>query len=343
MRDKHVFSKSYLDRKEAVLHALRREEVEAQKSKTAFLSRTPLKVFASVAILSALTVSVYAAVQWIDFRMEQNGDEVRIHAGLNETNENVSNKEEKPLRNWRAEDGEISVSLHIPDLPTDMGEDLTANGKYRNEDGSRSITINGIDLRRSDLDQLISGATATNQLEAGGKALYVVTKGEADFYNRIAYVVFEEDELVLKLWVSYGITDEELAGLVSTMTLEYTTDALLAIPIQNEANGNSDVDIPFVYVNEDDPIYEADLIEIGESVRDDNDWYTATVNAAEVYDNVNVLKPSNILRKDFIERFTDASGKFVPYNRTELILTVEEDGTATRAFGETVTAKRSCM
>ena len=340
MRDKHVFSKSYLDRKEAVLHALRREEVEAQKSKTAFLSRTPLKVFASVAILSALTVSVYAAVQWIDFRMEQNGDEVRIHAGLNETNENVSNKEEKPLRNWRAEDGEISVSLHIPDLPTDMGEDLTANGKYRNEDGSRSITINGIDLRRSDLDQLISGATATNQLEAGGKALYVVTKGEADFYNRIAYVVFEEDELVLKLWVSYGITDEELAGLVSTMTLEYTTDALLAIPIQNEANGNSDVDIPFVYVNEDDPIYEADLIEIGESVRDDNDWYTATVNAAEVYDNVNVLKPSNILRKDFIERFTDASGKFVPYNRTELILTVEEDGTATRAFGETVTAKK---
>ena len=35
MRDKHIFSKSYLDRKEAVLHALRREEAEAQKSKTA--------------------------------------------------------------------------------------------------------------------------------------------------------------------------------------------------------------------------------------------------------------------------------------------------------------------
>lgn len=340
MRDKHVFSKSYLDRKEAVLHALRREEAEAQKSKTAFLSRNPLKVLASVAILSALTVSVYAAVQWIDFRMEQNGDEVRIHAGLNETSENVSNKEEKPLRSWRAEDGEISVSLHIPDLPTDMSEDLTANGKYRSEDGSRSITINGIDLRRSDLNQLISGATATNQLEAGGKALYVVTKGEADFYNRIAYVVFEEDELVLKLWVSYGITDEELSGLVSTMTLEYTTDALLAIPIQNEVTGNSDIDIPFVYVNEEDPINEADLIEIGESVRDDNDWYTATVNAVEVYDNVNILNPTNILRKDFIERFTDASGKLVPYKRTELILNVEEDGTATRAFGESVTAQK---
>ena len=340
MRDKHIFSKSYLDRKEAVLHALRREEAEAQKSKTAFLSRTPLKVLASVAILSALTVSVYAAVQWIDFRMEQNGDEVRIHAGLNETGKNTTSNEEKPLRSWRAEDGEISVSLHIPDLPTDMSEDMTANGKYRSEDGSRSITINGIDLRRSDLDQLISGATATNQFEAGEKALYVVAKGEADFYNRIAYVVFEEDELVLKLWVSYGITDEELSGLVSTMKLEYTTDALLAIPIQNEMTDNSDVDIPFVYVNEDDPINEADLLEIGESARDDNDWYTATVNAVEVYDNTNVLNPTNILRKDFVEQFTDTSGNLVPYNRTELIMTVEEDGTATRAFGETVTAKK---
>ena len=58
------------------------------------------------------------------------------------------------------------------------------------------------------------------------------------------------------------------------------------------------------------------------------------------YDNVNVLNPTDILHKDFIERFTDASGKFVPYNRTELILTVAEDGTATRAFGETVTAKK---
>jgi len=340
MKDKHIFSKSYLDRKEAVLNALRREVVQEKRSNTAFLSRTPFKVLASVAILSVLTVSVYAAVQWIDFRMEQNRDEVRIHAGLNETGENTANKEEKPLRSWRAEDGEISVSLHIPDLPTDMSEDMTANGKYRSEDGSRSITINGIDLRRSDLDQLISGATATNQFEAGEKALYVVTKGEADFYNRIAYVVFEEDELVLKLWVSYGITDEELSGLVSTMTLEYTTDALLAIPIQNEMTDNSDVDIPFVYVNEDDPINEADLLEIGESARDDNDWYTATVNTVDVYDNINVLKPNYILRKDFIEQFTDTSGNLIPYNRTELILTVEENGTATREFGETVTAKK---
>ncbi|MBQ3256624.1 MAG: hypothetical protein IJA67_04335 [Oscillospiraceae bacterium] len=339
MRDKHTFSKSYTDRKEAVLRALRREDALEAEKKSRFFTHTPIKILASVAILSVLTVSVYAAVQWIDFRMEQNGDEVRIHASLNESAENTTS-EEKPLRSWRAEDGEISVSLQIPDLPADMSEDLTANGKYGSEDSSRSMTINGIDLRRSDLDQIIGGATNTKQLDVGGKAMYVVEKGEADFYNRMAYIVFEEDELVLKLWVSYGITDEELSALASTMTLEYTTDALLAIPIQNELGGTTNMDIPDVYYAPYDPLYESDLVEIGQSVRDHNDWYTATIDAVEVHDTINVLNPNYILRKDFVERFTDISGNLVPYNRTEVIITEEEGKQATKQFGETVSAKK---
>lgn len=342
MRAKHVFSKSYTDRKEAVLQALRREESIESEKKSCLFTRTPIKIMASVAILSVLTVSVYAAVQWIDFRMEQSGDEVRIHASLNESAENT-NSEEKPLRSWRVEDGEISVSLQIPDLPADMSEDLTANGKYGSEDSSRSMTINGIDLRRSDLDQIIGGATNTKQLDVGGKAMYVVEKGEADFYNRMAYIVFEEDELVLKLWVSYGITNEELSALASTMTLEYTTDALLAIPIQNELGGTTNIDIPDVYYAPYDPIYESDLVEIGQSVRDDNDWYTATIDTVEVHDTINVLNPNFILRKDFIERFTDISGNLIPYNRTEVIITEEEGKQATKQFGETVSAKKKLV
>ena len=339
MRDKHIFSKSYLDRKEAVLNALHREETAEKNSNNFFAARNPFKIVAYVAILSALTVSVYAAVQWIDFRIEQNGDEVRIHASLNETGENTGN-EEKPLRSWRAEDGEISVSLQIPDLPADMSEDLTANGKYGSEDSSRSMTINGIDLRRSDLNQLIGGATSTKQLDVGSKTMYVVEKGEANYHNRIAYIVFDEYELVLKLWVSYGITDAELTALASTMTLEYTTDALLAIPILNELGDTTNIDIPEVYYRPYDPIYESDLIGIGQSVRDENDWYTATVDAVEVYDNINVLNLNYILRKDFIERFTDDSGKLVPYNRTEVLWTEEEEKTPTKQFGETVSAKK---
>ena len=342
MRDKHVFSKSYTDRKEAVLQALRREESIESEKKSCVFTRTPIKIMASVAILSVLTVSVYAAVQWIDFRMEQSGDEVRIHASLNESAENT-NSEEKPLRSWRAEDGEISVSLNIPDLPADMSEDRTANGKYGSEDSSRSMTINGIDLRRSDLDQIIGGATTTKQLDVGGKAMYVVETGEADYYNRMAYIVFEEDELVLKLWVSYGITNEELSALASTMTLEYTTDALLAIPIQNELGGTTNMDIPDVYYAPYDPIYESDLVEIGQSVRDDNDWYTATINAVEIHDTINVLNPNYILRKDFVARFTDTSGNLIPYNRTELIITGEEGKQATKQFGETISAKKKLV
>ena len=339
MKDKHTFSKSYTDRKEAVLRALRREEALEAEKKPCLFTRTPIKIMASVAILSVLTVSVYAAVQWIDFRMEQNGDEVRIHASLNETDESTGS-EEKPLRSWRAEDGEISVRLQIPDLPADMKEDQTANGKYRSEDSSRAMTINGIDLRRSDLNQLIGGATNTKQLDVGGKAMYVIEKGDVDYYNRLAYVVFEEDELVLKLWVSYGITDEELTALASTMTLEYTTDALLAIPIQNELGGTNGVDIPDVYYAPNNPIYESDLIEIGQSARDENDWYTATIDGAEVYDTINVLDPNYILRKEFVERFTDTSGNLIPYNRTEVIITEQAGKQATKQFGETVSAKK---
>jgi hypothetical protein len=47
-----------------------------------------------------LSVSVYAAVQWIDFRTEQKDDEVHVHASLNETKMNTADREGKPLRSW---------------------------------------------------------------------------------------------------------------------------------------------------------------------------------------------------------------------------------------------------
>jgi len=339
MRDKHTFSKSYTDSKEAVLRALRREDALEAEKRSRFFTHTPIKILASVAILSVLTVSVYAAVQWIDFRMEQNGDEVRIHASLNETDES-DGAEEKPVRSWNAEDGELSIRLNIPDLPSDMRERENTNGKYYSEDSSRAMTINGIDLRRSDLDQIIGGGDEAKQIEVGGKTMFVIgSNSDAAYYNRTAYILFEKEELVLKLWVSYGITDDELTVLASTMTIEETTDARLALPIINEVSDDSyDWTTPITI--ERDPIYEADLLEIGQSARDENNWYTATVDAVEVCDNINILNPNFILRNDFVERFTDISGNLVPYNRTEVIITEEEGKQATKQFGETVSAKK---
>ena len=220
-----------------------------------------------------------------------------------------------------------------------MTADLTANGKYGSSDTSRSMTINGIDLRRSDLDQIIGGATETNRLIVGGKEMYVITKGEADYYNRIAYIVFEEEELILKLWVSYGITDEELTALASILTPEYTSDVMLAIPIQGEVE-DSTADIPFVIISEDEQVYISDLAEIGESVRDDKDRFTVTFEGAEVYDNVNVFDPSCILRLDYVERFSDGAGNLVPYNRTDVVYIESAGKEPIKSFREPVTVTK---
>ena len=341
MRDKHIFSKTYTERKEAVLHALRREEALKAEDKKCFYTRTPIKIVASVAILSVLTVSVYAAVQWIDFRMEQNGDEVRIHASLNETGENDTT-EEKPVRSWNAEEGEISIRLNIPDLPSDMRERENTNGKYYSEDSSRSMTINGIDLRRSDLDQIIGGGDEAKQIDVGGKTMFVIgSSSDAAYYNRTAFILFEKEELVLKLWVSYGITDDELTALASTMTVEETTDILLALPIINEVLDDSyDWTTPITV--ERDPIYETDLIEIGESKRAATDWYTITVNKTEFFDNINVLNPGCILWKDFVNKFVDDAGNLIPYNRTEKLV-IRDGNNWSLQFGDTVLSQKKLL
>lgn len=339
MRDKHIFSPSYTARKEAVMNALRREETAEKNSHTCSASRIPLKILACAALLSVLTVSVYAAVQWIEFRLVQDGDETRIHASLNETGDTSADREEKPPRSWNAEEGEISVRLLIPDLPSDMRERENTNGKYYSDDTSRGMTVNGIDLRRSDLDQIIGGNADIQQIDAGGKPMYVI-KGhsEAAYYNRTAYILLEEEELVLKFWVSYGITDEELLAMASTLTLEETNDPWLALPISNEVSDDSfDWTTPIVI--ERDPIYEADLLEIGESARAANDWYTATVNRVEIHDNIHVLNRHCITRKDYVESFIDDSGKLIPYTRTEKILVQDGQGWALQ-YGEDVSVTK---
>ena len=342
MRDKHIFSKTYTDRKEALLTALRREDALEAENKSRPFGSTPIKILASVAVLSVLTVSVYAAVQWIDFRMEQNGDEVRIHASLNETGENDTT-EEKPVRSWNAEEGEISIRLNIPDLPSDMRERENTNGKYYSEDSSRSMTINGIDLRRSDLDQIIGGGDEAKQIDVGGKTMFVIgSNSDAAYYNRTAFILFEKEELVLKLWVSYGITDDELTALASTMTVEETTDVLLALPIINEVGDTSGNDEQKVYYQKVDPVYETDLIEIGESKRAATDWYTITVNKTEFFDNINVLNPGCILRKDFVNKFVDDAGNLIPYNRTEKLI-IQNGNNWSLQFGDTVLSQKKLL
>ncbi len=341
MQDKHTFSRAYMERRNAVLGALLREESIGTERHSDHFTRTAIRILASVVIFSALTVSVYAAVQWIDFHMEQDGNEVHIHASLNETAEN-DGIEKKPVRSWNAENGEISIRLNIPDLPSDMFELKNTNGKYDSEDTSRAMTINGIDLRRSDLNQIIGGEKETKQIDVGGKTMFVIgSNNDAVYYNRTVYILFEEEELVLKLWVSYGITDDELNALASTMTIEETTDATLALPIINEF-GDDSYDWTTPITIEREPIYERDIAAIGESVRDTHDHYTITVDEVEIFDSISELNPNCILRADFVERFTDDAGSLIPYNRTEKLY-IQDGEYWTIQFGDTIESRKKLV
>ncbi|MBQ8837062.1 MAG: hypothetical protein IJ002_06110 [Clostridia bacterium] len=334
MENNHVFSESYEKRKKAVRAALCHESTVRKRDQ----SHISVKIVAVVAILSALTLSVYAAIQWIDFHIEQDENDVYVHAGIIQT-EN-SDDQSKPLRSWRAENGEISIQLKIPGMPSDMIEDKTAPGKWHGSDDSRAITINGIDLRRSALNTVVGDATEIKSLSAGDNSVYVIEKGETSFYSRIAFIVFEEEELVLMMWVGYGITETELLNIVSDITIEETADTSVAIPIMNE-NITADNYIPEVVNLEKRHVLESELSEIGDSVRDVEDWYTVTVNDVSIYDSTAVLNPKYILNKEKVDKFIDDSGKLITYNRTPIIY--NEDGT--KEFGQStqVAKKLYCI
>lgn len=329
MENNHVFSESYEKRKKAVRAALQQECISAETNR----QRWSVRLVAVIAIMAILSISIYAAARWIEFRVEQKGKDVFVHAGIMQA-EN-SDYEEKPLRSWRAENGEVSIQLNIPGMPADMLENKTAPGKWHGSDDSRAITINGIDLRRSDLNTVVGDAKETKSLTVGKNTVYVVEKGEASFYSRIAFVVFEKEELVLKMWVSYGINEDELLNIVSTITVEQVKSAALAIPIMNEIV-TADNYIPEIVHSEKASIFVSDLSEIGDSVRDIEDWYTVTVNDICVHDNTAALNSEHIIAKEKLKKFTDDSGNLIAYNRTPIIY--NEEGT--KEFGESVSVKK---
>ncbi len=334
MKNKHIFSERYETRKIAVISALKSYETEHKNTHAKL--RLPTKIFISAAVLAAITVSAFAAAKWIEFRVERDGDNVKIHAGLNETG--TSNKAEKPLRSWRSEEGEISIKLNIPDMPTDITEDKTANGKYGSADSSRSLTFSAVDLRRGDLDQLTAGVTDVTRFDADGREGYVLKTGDANYYNRTAYMVFEEDELVIKAWVSYGVTDEELTAMLTTLALEETSDPSVAIPVLNEFTDTGDDPIIFENVNTSE--FSRELSEMDESVRDAWERYTVTVKSVEVFDDVKTLDLKHVIYKDMFYRFVDGEGNLPPYTRTEIVVNYNDDGSFTKEFGESVPMKK---
>ena len=333
MKEIHVFSDRYNDRKSAVMSALRSYELE-QTLTCAKKMCLSTRMLISAAIIAAVSVSAFAAAKWIEFRVERDGDRVNVHAGVNET----VNVEERPHISWRPDDGEISVKLNIPDLPADMSPNMTANGKYGGADSSRSLTFSVVDLHRSDIDQITAGVIDVERFDADGREVCVIKTGEANYYNRTAYMFFEREAIVLKIWVSYGVTDEELTAMLTSLTLEQTDDPFEAVPVLNELTDANDA--PDIFERESTTQYVSELSYIGESIRDTNERFTATVKSVEVFDDAKTLDFKHVIYKDMFYRFVNADGTLRPFERTMVNTIFNDDGSFVKEFGESVKMKK---
>ena len=333
MKEIHDFSDRYNNRKRAVVSALRSYEAERTLTCAKKMS-LPIRMMISVAIIAAVSVSAFAAAKWIEFRVDRDGDKINIHAGVNET----ANKEDRPLISWRSDDCDISVKLNIPDFPADMSPNMTANGKYDSTDSSRSLTFSVVDLHRSDLDQITAGVTDVERFDADGREVYVIKTGEANYYNRTAYMAFEREAIVLKIWVSYGVTDEELTAMLTSLTLEETDDPSVAVPVLNELTDANDA--PDIFERESTTQYVSELSDIGESIRDTNERFTATVKSVEVFDDAKTLDFKHVIYKDMFYRFVNADGTLRPFERTMVNTIFNDDGSFVKEFGESVKMKK---
>ncbi len=335
MNERHNFSDKYNTKKTALIGALNDEAFLGGQKQS--IGHIPQRILCIAAVAVLLTVSVCAAVHLVDFSLFEDGNEAHINAGLTgpaDTSE--------PLRSWNSDEGEISIRLDFAYMPDDMTEDMTANGKWGGDDVSRAITFSGFDLRRSDLDSVIGGVESTEQITVGEhKAYFIRSASEIALYDKTAFVLFEEEQLVIKAYVTYGIAEDELKAILSGMSIEETDDVSLALPITNET-GSDNIDIPDVMVVEKEKIYYNDLKKIGDTAEyafgpeGEAPWikYGITVEGFEIRDSFAGLSASAIERKDIVEKFTDDEGNLIPYKRTEII---RGDGVNTfGSFGETV-------
>lgn len=333
MNDRHNFSNDYENKKRAILNAL--EDTAEERPHAS--SNVAVKLIAVAALISILTVGVFAATKLIEFSLKQEGDKIQISAKLPDRSDaDIANNESKPLRSWRAEDGEISVKLNFGYMPGDMAEDSTAPYKYSDEEFTRALTFVGHDLRRSDFETILASADSYTELNAGGNKTYIVYwDSETAFYNRRLYILFEAEELLVSAYVSYGITDDELREIAENITVTETDNTSEALPIGNEF-GTDSTNEQKVFYHENPPEYYADLLSLGDTGRYDGYYDSAdvTVKSIEYYDTMADFDNSCIIHQSFVEKFVDENGNLIEYNRTELI---RGDGETTfNKWGETV-------
>ena len=276
------------------------------------------RVAVAAAVVAALSVSAFAMTEMMGFSFAREEDTVIIGATLSDdVKDSVSTK---PLRAWNSEDGEISVKLSFGYMPEDMSERDNTPAKWNGTaDYNRCITFVGFDLRRCDLETVIDGVDKADHFNAGANEAYLLTSDcEIAVYNKTLYVLFADEQFVVKAHVGEGITEDEIKSIAAGMAIEETDDVEHALPISNELAGSSDDSDNKVFYSDPIIVNKSDLLSIGEKGEYTGvlEGITITPLEYEIVDNVAGLDENCFHDFEWVKQFIDESGNFVPYKRT---------------------------
>ena len=318
MAENHVFSDKYMKKKAALINAAVKEDAESAKDK----KKVNAKAVFAAALAAVLALSVGATVAIVrGMSLTKEGGKTTVVA------EKVDG-ENLDERKWGTGEGENAVKIDFAWLPDDLTKDETAAYKFNSTDGGRWMTLYGYDLRKNEMNAIITDTTGAEEFEAGGHQAFVVRTAEI-YSDDYLYVMFDEDDLVICGCFGKGITDDELTKIIEGMTLSETTDVYAAVPIYP-----GDVE-----QRQETTSYarSTEYLTAGEIFRNIYDGYTVSVDSVSVAHDVKALDPDDC-NMEIINEFTDGNGNFIEYERTEVVY---GNGESTIShYGETEKAKK---
>ena len=343
MNERHIFSPEYEAKKKALLCAVREES----EKKGFALSAKTIKTAAICAVCALAIVGGAVMIKTAPWKTaigtpdlsktasNDHADDAGMNASTNGTATFITAKMNTdptlPKREWNFGEGEVGIKLGYGYFPEDLSEDQTAPYKYGSaSDASRMITVCGYDLRTSEMNAKVAESQLCEKLTLGGHAAYLVTGTEISRYDRDLYVFFEEDELIVRFMVGYGVLDAEIKEIAEKLTVSETTDVDEAMPIWKAPTAE---EVTGEVLTSGDPYENTDTdVKFGEKVS--GMAFDYAVNGVEVRDTLAGLDES-CLDVEFpnAEYFIGNDGILIPYERTELI---HGDGVNVKSgFGET--------